>query len=147
MATNDAAQFITEDECTEVSRQLERKYAGSLGERHFETQARKDGQGVYAKVTLRNQSGSYFYPVEGRIAHMDHDMNARDAGLFLLDYIDTYFAEYFREGGDIYLPIDWADYEMDDIPLQLKGQIFNLEIELMADELLQGETGGESGPH
>ncbi len=135
------APFITEAECTELAQLMQRKYAGFLAERYFEVSVSTDPIGVHAKVTLRNKTGAYFYPVEGRIAHVDTDLSPRASGLFLLEYTDAYFDEYFREGGDVYLPIDWAEYESEGVPLQLKGQIFNLVIEKMADELLAG-TGG-----
>lgn len=138
-------EFVTEAECRDISSLMERKYATFMKQRSFETMVRKDGNGVYAKITLRNPSGSFYYPVEARIAHIDHDMSNHDAGLFLLDYIDAYFAEYFRENGEVYLPIDWADYESDGIPMQLKGQILNLEVERMADELLSGISSRSDG--
>lgn len=128
--------FITTDEASQIADLMDKKYRASLGQRFFEIDVKKDSAGVYAQVLLRNSSGSYFYPVEGRVAHDSHDLNARDAGLLLLDYIDSYFDEYFREGGDVYLPIDWADYEWDGVHIQLKGQILNLEVEKMADDLL-----------
>lgn len=137
---NDQAQpstFVTEAEQKAFASVMDRKYASFMKQRSFKVDMKKDARGVYATVTLANASGSYFYPVEGRIANLDHDMNPRDAGLFLLDYIDLYFAEYFHDGGDVYLPIDWAEYEHDGIPLQLKGQILNLEAERLADALLE----------
>lgn len=137
MMTDSADQFLTPQDLAELASLMNRKYAGHLNQRRFEATANKDATGVYAKVTLRNASGSYFYPVEGRLAHLDHDMNAKDAALFLLEYIDAYFAEYFKEGGEVYLPIDWADYDYDGVPMQLKGQILNLEVEKMADALLE----------
>lgn len=137
MMTEGADQFLTPEDLAELASVMNRKYAGHLNQRRFEATAKKDGTGVYAKVTLKNASGSYFYPVEGRLAHLDHDMNAKDAALFLLNYIDAYFAEYFKEGGEVYLPIDWADYDYDGVPIQLKGQILNLEVERMADALLE----------
>jgi hypothetical protein len=141
--TTEQPKFVSPDECAELVRLMARKYAASLDHRYFEAELNKDSRGVYAKVTLRNQTGSFFYPVEGRLAHLDHDMSEREAALFLLNYIDAYFDEYFREGGEVYLPIDWADYEDDGIPLQLKGQIFNLEVERMADELLERGSLGD----
>lgn len=131
------APFITEAEVSQIATLMAKKYANSMDRRYFEAEIKKDNAGVYAKVVLRNRSGSYFYPVEGRIAHSDHNLSPRDAGLLLLDYIDAYFEEYFREGGEVYLPIDWADYEWEGVRLQLKGQILNLEVEKMADELLK----------
>ncbi len=135
----DTKAFITETECKDLASLLNRKYAGFLAERYFEVVVDRNPIGVHAKVTLRNSSGSYFYPVEGRIADVDHDMTAREGGQLLLDYMGSYFDEYFREGGDVYLPIDWTEYEMDGVPLQMKGQIHNLAIEKMADEFLAGK--------
>lgn len=129
--------FVTEAEMKDAATVMARKYASFMNDRAFQIALKKDNRGVYATVTLANASGSYFYPVEGRMAALDHEMSQRDAALFLLSYIDLYFAEYFREGGDMYLPIDWADYEHDGVKLQLKGQILNLEVERMADALLE----------
>jgi hypothetical protein len=132
--------FLTEADCREVQRDLTRKYAGTIKDRYFEVVATRDARGAYATVTLRNRSGSFFYPVEGRIAHHDHDLSSRDAGLLLLESIDAYFDEYLRDG-DVYLPIDWSEFEVDGVPFQLKGQILNLMVERMADELLAREGG------
>jgi len=128
--------FVTTEECEDLARLMERKYGAFLDGRAFAAEVSRDNLGVYAKVTLRNPSGSFFYPVEARMAHIDNDLNIRDGGLLLLDSIDSYFAEYLREGGDVYLPIDWADYDCDGTPIQMKGQILNLEIERLADEWL-----------
>ena len=130
-------EFVTETELKDIASVMERKYTSFVGDRSFQATAKKDARGVYATVTLANGSGSYFYPVEGRIAHVDHEMNNRDAVLFLLNYIDLYFEEYFREGGDVYLPIDWSNYDYEGVQLQLKGQILNLEVERMADAILE----------
>ena len=133
-----ANNWFDQSECADLARLLDRKFAGLRGARYFGVEFSKDGQGVYAKVTLRNDSSSYFYPVEARIAFADTDLGERAAGMFLLDYISEYFAEYFREDGDCYLPIDWTEYQWDGVAFQVKGQILNLELEKMADELLAG---------
>ena len=135
--------FLTVEDCTEISQLMDRKFAGLLKQRYFESAIHKDSQGVYAKVALRNQSGSFFYPVEARVAHTDHDFDERAAALFLIDYITEYFAEYFREDGDVFLPIDWTDYEWGGVSFQLKGQLLNLEAERLADALLAGNSAGD----
>jgi hypothetical protein len=56
---------------------LSRKYGAALKQRYFEVDLKRNGSGVYAKVTLRDRSGSFYYPVEGRIAHEDHSMSSR----------------------------------------------------------------------
>lgn len=139
-------EFLTEKDCQEMARVMERRYAGEIADRYFLTEATRDEFGVYVKVTLRNDSGSFVYPVEARTKHQAHEMNHRDAGLFLLDFVDAYFEEYFGEGGEVFLPIDWADYECEDVALQLKGQILNLKIEKMADDLL-ASSGNDTTVH
>ena len=135
--------FLTVEDCAEISQLMDRKFAGLLKQRYFEAAIHKDSQGVYAKVALRNQTGSFYYPVEARVAHMDHDFDERAAALFLIDYITEYFAEYFREDGDVFLPIDWIDYEWGGVSFQLKGQLLNLEVERLADALLAGDAAGD----
>lgn len=145
---NDKDQtLLTPDECGELAAIMGRKYAAFLQQRHFEVSCRKDGRGIYAQVLLRNKSGSYYYPVEGRLAHSSHALSDRQAVLLLIDFIDGYFSEYFKENGDVYLPIDWADYESEGIPLQLKGQILNLEAEHLADALLGTDGDAPSTLH
>lgn len=128
-------QFVTSEERAELSLMLRRKYAATTQQRYFELDLKQDGTGVYAKVALRDASGSFYYPVEARIAHDDHTMTAREAAVFLIDYIDAYFEEYLRDG-ETFLPIDWSDYDADGVVFQMKGQIQNLEAEKLADELL-----------
>lgn len=139
-------KFVTTEESFELALMLRRKYAHAIDRRYFEVDLKKDGSGTYAKVILRDESGAFFYPVEGRIAHGDHTMSAREAAIFLVDYIDAYFEEYLRDG-DVFLPIDWSDYEVDGVVFQLKGQILNLEAERLADELLARDEPGFSSLH
>lgn len=136
---------LTTDETQELAATMGRKYASFLNERFFEIEAKFDGQGVYVTVLLRNDSGSFYYPVEGRIADSDHHMTRHQAGLFLLDYVDSYFEEFFRENGEVYLPIDWATFDWDGTQVQVRGQILNLELEEMADKWLNNAgSAGES---
>lgn len=130
-------QSLSEEETLELAATMGRKYASFLNERYFEIEARFDGQGVYATVLLRNETGSFYYPVECRIADNDHHMTRHEAGLFLMDYADSYFEEFFRENGEVYLPIDWSTFDWEGTQLQVKGQIMNLALEKMGDEWIE----------
>ena len=103
--------------------------------RFFELSASRNTDGVFVKVILQNQTKSFYYPIEARIADEDHDFSPQEAALFLFDYIDSYFEEYLQKG-DVYVPIDWTEYEWDGTPFQLKGQVFNLHLEHLADQIL-----------
>jgi hypothetical protein len=123
-------------ECQEVVQLLNRKHANNLKGRRFEGSVEGDTLAVLVRITLRNASGSYYYPVEGRLDYSNQDMSAHDAALFLLDYLPLYFDEFFADDEGVFLPIDWANHECDEVKFQLKGQILNLEAERLADELL-----------
>lgn len=132
-------QVLEASEMQNIASLLNRKYAGLIKDRYFEVETSLDFRGVYAKLILRNQSGSFFYPVEGRIQHMAHARSVREAGLLLLDHLTDYFDQYLHSDGEVYLPIDWEDYEVEGVCFQMKGQILNLEMERLADLWLEGK--------
>ena len=122
----------------EVANLFEKKYGAWLGQRFFEVTSATQSAVVTVNVTLRNADKSFFYPIEGRIQHEDQDMKADDARNFLLDYIDAYIEEFLTGGEETYLPIDWANYDCEGFELQLRGQILNIKLEELADQLLGG---------
>lgn len=120
----------------EVANLFEKKYGAWLGQRFFEVTSTTQSAVVTVKVTLRNADKSFFYPIEGRIQFEDQDMKADDARNFLLDYIDAYIEEFLTGGEETYLPIDWANYDCEGFELQLRGQILNIKLEELADQLM-----------
>ena len=124
-------------ECADLAQMLETKYGAYLGNRTFIiTSEMKDG-GVFVTVLLKNPDDTFYYPVEARMNHVAQELLAKRAGVFLIDYIDAYFEEYFTEEDEnLFLPIDWADMQWDTVDFQIRGQILNLKVERMADALL-----------
>jgi hypothetical protein len=115
---------------------LEKKYGQWLGQRFFEVWSSVQSSVVHVKVTIRNADKSFFYPIEGRINFEDQDMEQQQAHSFVLDYIDAYIEEFLTGGEETYLPIDWANYDCEGIELQLRGQILNVKLEELADQLM-----------
>lgn len=126
---------LLDDELKELSHAMDTKYKSALDGRSFSMETEQKDDGVYVKVLLKNQDSSFYYPVEARVKYKHEELGISEAALFLIDYIDTYFEE-FLVSQEIYLPIDWADYEYEAINFQVKGQIFNKKLDQMADELL-----------
>lgn len=124
----------------DVASLLEKKYGAWIGQRFFEVSSVNHADIVTVKVTLRNADKSFFYPIEGRIRFEDQDIKADEARELLLDYIDAYIEEFLTGGEETYLPIDWANYDCEGLELQLRGQILNIKLEELADQLL-GENG------
>lgn len=131
-------EFLNQDDCDALAKTMESKYAMALKGRSFKVEAEVKGRGVFVKVILSNHDKSYYYPVEARVLYEKEELQCGEAALFLLDYIDAYFDEYLtQENEEIYLPIDWADFQYEAIDFQMRGQILNLKLEELAEQLLK----------
>lgn len=135
---------LSKEELDQIAETLNRKYRGYLSDpihktRFFSVEAHREPRGVYAKVILQNDNQSFYYPIEIRLADLDHDFSMKDGLIFLFDYVDSYFEEFLKNS-DVYLPIEWTEHEYEGIPFQIKGQVYNLYLERMADRLLGEET-------
>lgn len=130
---------LNTQEQDQVLKSLQGKYAAFTGNRTFALDGETDSQIVSMTLTLKSDDESFFYPVEGRIAYREEGLSQKAATGALLDVMDSYFQEYLVSEGEVLLPIDWQDYESaDGRKLQLRGQVRNLKLEKMADELLAG---------
>jgi len=125
-------------ECEEVARLMQRKYSAYLKDKEFNVESKVLVDGVYVTITLKDDSGSFVYPVEGRMKHKEQELSSREASEMLFDYIDLYFAEYLKGEESVFLPIDWSDYSVEEYELQLKGQVINEKLMTLADDLLAG---------
>ncbi len=131
-------EFLNAEDCDALAKAMESKYAMALKGRTFKVEAEVKGRGVFVKVILSNQDRSYYYPVEARVLYEKEEMQRGEAALFLIDYIDAYFDDYLtQENEEIYVPIDWADFQYEAIDFQMRGQILNLKLEELAEQLLK----------
>ena len=51
--------------------------------------------------------------------------------------MDIYFDEYFKGEEDVYIPIDWTEYTFENLSFKMRGQVRNLKMESLADEILE----------
>lgn len=130
---------LTEQECADLTQIMQLKYAAYLHGREFSISITPQAQEVCVTVTLANLDESFFYPVEGRIDLQDTELSVKDASLLLLDFIDSYFEEFFQEDERVYIPIDWNPYQFDGCTIYARGQVLNRLMERQADQFL-GES-------
>jgi len=128
--------FLSNDELADLAKLMDRKYASQRQDRTFSCTATQDAKGVYVQVVLKNPDHSFYYPVDGRMLSQEGGLSPKDAALFVIDSIDTYFEEFFMEDGEVLVPIDWGDYDWEGTKFQLRGQILNLKSEQQANQLL-----------
>lgn len=132
-------QAISEEQSKILASMLSRKYGGQIGSRFFDVESTKDGQVITIRVTLRDSKGTFVYPVEARMNTEDQDLTVTEARDLMLDYIDAYFDEYLNGGEETYLTLDWSNYDCDGFDLQMRGQILNLHLEQLAEDLIEGK--------
>lgn len=136
---NVSKKMMPSAEANGIATVLQKKYAAFATDRSFSCESWSDNQTVYLTITLKNNDASFFYPVEGRIAWRDEGLNTANATSLLLDLMDNYFQEFLINDGEVYLPIDWQDYDFENHTMQLRGQVKNLKLETMADDILAGQ--------
>lgn len=130
---------IEAQELQELAQILNFKYAAFLSERRLKISTEIDGSStVFVEVLLENDNQSFYYPIEARIDAKEQNLSPHDAALLLIDYIDFYLDEYFKEEEQVFFNIDWQEYTFDGINFQIRAQVRNLYHEKLADQLLQG---------
>ena len=117
---------------------FDEKFAGMVGPRFFEVRLDKANDFCLLSVILKNPDESFYYPVHAKINITEQDIDMGKAFELMLDYVDIYFMEYFRENENVFIPIDWASYTFEGYELFMHGQVFNNKLEKMADALLSG---------
>ena len=127
---------------TKFLQALQKRHASYLkpGER-FDAAADVMSDGWSLKVTFMNHDKSTWLPMEVVLLHNDNpgikDGDARDA---IMDFADYYFGEYFRDGREVTLPIDWKPFPFGELTIRAKGWERNLKLEEAADLLLKGAS-------
>ena len=139
-------KLIEEHECKILASAMDEKYTIYLDDRTFSIESMPEEEGVLVRTTLKSPDESYVYPVEARMLHTVEGLDSRKAALFLMNYIDGYFEDYLTEMESTYLPIDWCEMEYEGVSFQMRGQISNVKVEKMADELLEAGVP-YSGPN
>ena len=130
-------EILSNKEQEDLAKILNIKYASQLKDRSFFIEI-SSGYKTMAEVslTLKNKTESFYYPVKARIDLESNKMKKREAALFLLDYIEMYFEEYFENSEDTFLPIDWSNFSFEGSDFQMCGQIHNLNREKEADQII-----------
>lgn len=128
---------LLDNEIADLLKILNTKYAAHLNQRFFELEIGGDQGHVLVTLTLRDPLKRFFYPVMAKISPQENNLSPREAALLVIDYMDCYFEEFFKDDEGTYLTIDWTGHTFEDVDFQMKGQILDLEKERLADEFLK----------
>ena len=102
---------------------------------------------VVVTLTLANADESFYYPMEARVLAETEGLDDEAACAELcLDFLDYYVGEYLRGERDVYLNLDWSGVRFGEYEVQARGQVLNLKLERLADELLAAAGDDEDAP-
>ncbi len=127
--------IFTSQELRGLAQRCNARFHDTRGERWFVVAAAQRDGDTWVQVLLRNDEDSFHYPIEARIAPCT-TKSRRAQAFLLLAFIDSYWEEFFEEGEDVFISIDWTAYEYQEEKFHLRGQVLNRMAEKMADELL-----------
>lgn len=128
--------IFSEQDLNRLSQRFNAKHHSGRKDRYFTLVAGDRDTDTWVQVLLRNESDSFHYPVEAKIAKSKAKPQ-RAQVFFLFAFIDAYWEEFFAEGENVFFPIDWTLYKYQEEEFYVRGQILNRLAEKMADEFLR----------
>jgi hypothetical protein len=103
----------------------------------FELKSGFNQEQLQIEICLKKNDTSVIYPIEIVCIHQDYpDLKMEEILLSIIDYIDLYWTEYFNSERNIYVPLDWSEYQFEGVTFFLRGFIRNLSLEKQADFFL-----------
>ena len=136
------AGLIEHQQIEDLARIMNLKYAPYRKDRYFSLRL-VEGVWVEIKVTLSSLDKTFVYPIEAKFESQDKDKTKaeRQQHIFaVLDYIDQYFEEYFKEDENVFIPIDWSLHSWEGHEFYLKGQVVNEKLETMAERWIHDHS-------
>jgi hypothetical protein len=121
------------------------RFQAQLKDRNIKITLSVAPERVMATALLFNQDQSFYYPVEIMAVRGNVREPVEERVALLLDFAESYFAEFFADDEQVLLPLDWAPFVINDSEVFARGQIRNLYLENLADEYLEQQED-MSGP-
>lgn len=113
----------------------------------FRLAARIEAPFVVVTLTLANTDESFYYPMEARLLIETDGLDSEaEVAMVCLDFLDYYVGEYLKNDRDVYLTLDWSGVQFGDLEVQARGQVLNLKLERLADELLAAADAKDAEP-
>ncbi|MES2614870.1 MAG: hypothetical protein V4591_05595 [Bdellovibrionota bacterium] len=127
-----------EAESTKIVNLLNTKYFVYFNKESFEIEAGFNKVQVQIKISLKKNDNSFLYPVELLCMYEDYShLKPEEVAQIMLDYIDTYWFEYFSDDRNVFVPLDWSQHQCENICFFLRGFIRHVSLEMQADSLLR----------
>ncbi|MFO0751100.1 MAG: hypothetical protein U1F43_36310 [Myxococcota bacterium] len=125
---------------TKVLDALVERHGSMLRSETFDLDAHREGDDAVVTLTLKTHDRTNVYEMEAAVRReLYAAMTLPQAVDVALDFLDWYLGEYFREGRDAFLPLDWKPFRFGDLEVMARGELRNEFLDEAADAWLRGE--------
>lgn len=132
------------EETLKIVHLMNTKHSLYLENESFDIKCGFNTQQLQLTVTLKKNDNSIIYPIEIVCLHEDYShLKKINLAALILDYIDSYWTEYFDEDRNLFVPLDWTKYENEGVSFFLRGFVRHLNLEMQADLFLKENGFGE----
>ena len=73
----EGSELYSAVDCSAIVTLMNRKFSAWIGEKYFLAAIKYESNFVFVNITLRNESGTSVYPVDGRIQTTSQDLGAK----------------------------------------------------------------------
>ncbi|KAB8030849.1 hypothetical protein [Fluviispira multicolorata] len=141
---NKIENIWSQEEYLNIVKILNKKHAAYLENEEFEIEAGFSNEQVQVKVSLRKNDNSVLYPIECLyVKEFGDKINYSNIAINMIDYLDLYWADYFIEERDIFVPLDWSKHEFEGTHFYLRGFVRNIQLEEQAESFLAQHGFGD----
>jgi hypothetical protein len=134
----------SDEELFNIKKLLNKKHLVYLENEKFEIESGTSQDQIQIRVSLIKNDNSAYYPIECIfMKETAEGFKESDIAVSMLDYLDVYWANYFLEERNVFIPLDWSKHEFEGITFYMRGFVRNLQLEAHADEFLLKHGHGE----
>ena len=132
--------LIDSDHARQVIDGLSRRHGRMMRDERFTVASRLEEGSVIVTIVLERYDRSFRYELEcASPVPEDETRSVQDTVDLCLDFLDWHLGEYFSEGRETLLPLDWQPHRFGDNEVLAKGDVRNPALDEAADAWLRGE--------
>lgn len=136
-----------EEEILNIQSLLNKKHSLYLDDEEFILEIGTSKEQIQLKIALNKKNNNVSYPIECIYLKETAKEEEQDIVLKMIDYLDIYWANYFSEERNVFVPIDWSKHEFEGVSFYVRGFLRNIELENAANEFLHKHGHGDYEIH
>ena len=135
---------FSKSEIFEIENLFVKKYFQFLDNEIFKIEVAENDTQIQFIFTLSKKDFTEKYPIEVLFFKDKYLKDkSKESSLHVIDYLDTYFQEFFEEDRNVFFPLDWSSHTSQDLTFYIRGFLRKSALEKDADTLLSTQGHGD----